>query len=594
MDIQIYTAAKLGNTALFRQVVNQDYYRLLKVTPQGNTAMHVSVRFGHIELVKEVYAALVLQHNSSLEGDTDYSRSLSLLTQVNSVGDTALHIAAKQGHVSIAEFLIQKILPHWYSDHDIEVARGKIRMRNNSNYTAIHEAIRMNDLEMVKTLIKAEPDSWRPIFDADVEAHGGPHGRTALHEAVIEEHPEVVEILLQKKGRELVNKVDENGRTALHYAASQICHSIVQQLLRHDTYSAYQLDEDGLSPLHIAALKSSISVLIELIQCCPDAGELLDKNGRNVLHFAVMSKDSKKIRFILKQPELKELINQADVDGNTPCHLAAKEGSSRIMGYFYYTSRLDLRATNNNGQTAADIIDWTPIHEGEFLTLFRLALLFLYRWQYLARSGEEKWMIRGASEDQIGTTDPNKQAEAAKPEAAKSEIPQHQKEMGNTLQIVASLIATVTFTAVYQVPGGYNEDGTLKLLNNPSFQNFLQYDALAMSLAIISLFFMFLAPVGGKYFYSASFKVASSLIWGALICTSIAFFEGYRAVLPPCGGLFCLSSRHANKYVSAIKITIISYIFFLSLLGLFMSIAFWKSRFIRSRYAKFKRSLKDD
>ncbi|XP_042513772.1 ankyrin repeat-containing protein At5g02620-like [Macadamia integrifolia] len=401
MDPQLYKAAKLGQITLLRQVVNEDLSRLLTVTPQENTAIHVSVSFGHIDFVKEVYAAL-LQHNSSLEGDMDYRRSLSLLTQVNSRGDTALHVAARAGHASIAKFLIEKILP-WRSDQDIEggnssdpgnrareVAREKIRMRNKSNNTAVHEAIRRNDHKMVKSLIKADPDLWYPIFDdADEEggesplylaaregcvdiinqiflicpspAHGGPYGRTALHVAVIEGHLGVVKILLEKK-RELVNKVDENGRTALHYAtAFKKRHMIVQQLLRHDTSIGYQLDNDGLSAFHIAALESSIKVFKELIQWCPDSGELLDKNHRNVLHFVVMSKDYKKIKFFLNQVELEELVNQADDDGNTPFHFAARQGSLKLMGLFLSNRRVDVKATNNKGQTAAAIFLSIPI-----------------------------------------------------------------------------------------------------------------------------------------------------------------------------------------------------------------------------------------
>ncbi|XP_042497527.1 ankyrin-1-like [Macadamia integrifolia] len=219
MDPQVYKSTKLGDITLLQQVVIEDSSRLMKQTPQKNTTLHVAVKFCHTEFVKEMYSAL-LQCYTSLEGDMDYSRSLSLITQVNLEDDTALHVAAREGHASIAQYLIEKIKP-WPFDHDVEsgnsspVVPKKIRMRKKSFHTALHETMRRNDLEMVKLLTEANPDLGHPNYDADVEGHGesplylavrdgrldilnqiflicpspahsGPYGRTTLHVAIVE------------------------------------------------------------------------------------------------------------------------------------------------------------------------------------------------------------------------------------------------------------------------------------------------------------------------------------------------------------------------------------------------------------------------
>ncbi|XP_042482302.1 protein ACCELERATED CELL DEATH 6-like [Macadamia integrifolia] len=559
MDLQFYRAAKLGNITLLRQLVNEDPSRLLRVTPQAeNTAIHVSVSFGHIEIVKEVYAVL-LQHNSSLEGDTDYSRSLSLLTQVNSKGDTALHVAAREGHTSVAEFLIQKILP-WPSDNDVEsgsnssssLAREKIRMRNKTKNTALHEAVRSNNLVMVNLLTGADPDLGHPNYDVDVEggesplflaarsgsskilnqifricpspAHDGQHGRTALHVAVVEGHLGVVKMLLEKKG-EIVNKVDENGRTALHYAVSKTWgHKIVKQLLMLDTSSVYKLDKDGLSPLHIAAFGSSIKVFKELIQCCPDSVELLDKKCRNVLHFAVISKNYKKIRYVLQQLELKEIVNQPDDDGNTPLHHAAKQCDLGHMGLLCSNRRVDLKAMNNNDETAIDIFIMNLIPIDRLAVTLSLSLINLHtkttasaRADYaLSVRGEEKWIIGGVIEEEIDN-DSNKQEEVA---TARSDVKQWEKKMGKILHIVASLTATT---------GTYNSvDGKPILLDKGSFQKFLQYYAIAMRRSWIAFLFVMLIIelVGCELFYSFLLKLARIFICVGL--KLIAFLEGSR------------------------------------------------------------------
>ncbi|XP_043693299.1 ankyrin repeat-containing protein BDA1-like [Telopea speciosissima] len=257
----------------------------------------------------------------------------------------------------------------------------------------------------------------------------------------LEKIQDVVKILIEKK-RELVNKIDENGRTPLHYAASKTWgHKIVQQLLRLDTSSAYKQDKHGLSPVHIAALKSSIKVFGELIHWCPDSVKLLDKNRCNVLHFAVMSKDYKKIKFALQQVVLEKLVNQPDDDGNTPFHLVAIQGSLQLMKLFLSNTSVDIKATNKKGQTADAILHLIP---RKATICSRMSGWFHFNAVNLLRlfavRGEEKW-IRGEANEEQRQTDPNKQDEVA---AIKSKI----KKIRKALQVVACLIATIIFAAL--------------------------------------------------------------------------------------------------------------------------------------------------
>ncbi|KAF5933605.1 hypothetical protein HYC85_029776 [Camellia sinensis] len=65
------------------------------------------------------------------------------------------------------------------------------------------------------------------------------------------------------------------------------------------------------------------------------------------------------------------------------------------------------------------------------------------------------------------------------------------KERINTLMLVLTIIATVTFTAGFTVPGGYKSsapvEGTVTLLNSNYFKAFLISDTIAMYNSVIAI-----------------------------------------------------------------------------------------------------------
>ena len=72
------------------------------------------------------------------------------------------------------------------------------------------------------------------------------------------------------------------------------------------------------------------------------------------------------------------------------------------------------------------------------------------------------------------------------------------KRVSETNMLVATLIATVTFTAAFTVPGGYNQnesvhEGLAVLRKTSAFRVFLIANTLAFALSTTSVFLHFLA-----------------------------------------------------------------------------------------------------
>lgn len=110
-----------------------------------------------------------------------------------------------------------------------------------------------------------------------------------------------------------------------------------------------------------------------------------------------------------------------------------------------------------------------------------------------------------------------------------------QEKMKESHLVVAALIATVTFTAAFTVPGGYKQEesanqGSTVLSKNSAFQAFVITDVIAMILSLSAVFIHYLMSLKMFWFlydYEFWFTLVSM---GAMV---IAFITGTYAVLTP-------------------------------------------------------------
>ncbi|KAK1326663.1 hypothetical protein QJS10_CPA01g00999 [Acorus calamus] len=86
MNPSLYEAARSGNV---QYLMNNTAEPHNLTTPQGNTALHIVARLGHVNFAKTLLA-----------------RSDRLLTTTNHDGENPLHVAAKAGHANVVEAML--------------------------------------------------------------------------------------------------------------------------------------------------------------------------------------------------------------------------------------------------------------------------------------------------------------------------------------------------------------------------------------------------------------------------------------------------------------------------------------------------------
>nr|GMD65750.1 protein ACCELERATED CELL DEATH 6-like [Ipomoea batatas] len=366
----------------------------------------------------------------------------------------------------------------------------------------------------------------------DSAAYGGPKNRTALHASVIchnqrnfdfpSFNSQVLMIISYLTAKilelkpHLTKLVDEDWWSPLHFAAHFDHAMIARMLLEHDSSIAYNRNKEGKTALHIAASHGHTNTMLELILQCPDCYEVVDYSGRNVLHIAVESNQASAVKVLLNNPLFNSLINEKDAEGNTPLHLLAMHGSH--IQNLICNPRVDKSVYNAANLTPLDIASSSR----HFTTLKSLIK------RELKLFGATRGLRNVINKDDSDKEHMRKE---------------HLKKLCETHLIVAALIATVTFTAGFTVPGGFNansgpEEGLPVLMRKMAFKAFFISDTISLVLSTSAVFMYFITAL-----YADQTKLFNRLVWAfcftivAMGAMVIAFVTGTYAVLPSGSGL---------------------------------------------------------
>lgn len=137
MDLELYNGAIHGSQdfgATLEGVLGSiNAHEQLVTSGKKNTTLHIAAKTGRLR-IKE-----------------DDDHVLCNLYEQNENGDTPLHIAAKLGHLEMTRLLVAKA-----RKTDVEQNRKLLNMVNHVNDTALHQAVRHNQLEVVKFLIEED------------------------------------------------------------------------------------------------------------------------------------------------------------------------------------------------------------------------------------------------------------------------------------------------------------------------------------------------------------------------------------------------------------------------------------------------------
>ncbi|CAM9571834.1 unnamed protein product [Lampetra fluviatilis] len=363
-ETPLHIAARVPEGEKVAEMLLKSGANVNAVQKDGQTALHVSARHGHLKMLQAL-----------LEEGGD-------LTCLSEAGEGVLHVAVRHGHVS----LVREILRVFSADPRRFQATALVNQANEEGETPLHFAVELPGpagggevAEVTRLLLQhgADPAAHTYLTGetpthysaraggvaalTEILNHVGPNGAqralnrqakngwTPLMVAVEEGRLEVVNLLLENHAR--VDVFDEHGKAALHLAAESGRAGVAGELLRRGAF-ANAKSKLGHTPLHAAAGAGHAALVLLLARTHGAAVDALTLRRRTPLHLAATGGQLDVCRTLL---QLTADVNAADDGGQTALHLAADSGHPSVVALFVERHPALVAVADGRGRTCAHI-----------------------------------------------------------------------------------------------------------------------------------------------------------------------------------------------------------------------------------------------
>ncbi|KAG7652947.1 Ankyrin repeat-containing domain superfamily [Arabidopsis suecica] len=549
MNPGILCAVRAGDkVSLLKRIKDDVKVTQRLVDNQGNSILHIAAALGHVHIVEYII-----------------SKFPNLLQKVNLMGETALHVAARAGNLNIVEILVRSITESSLYDELIDA-------KSKNGDTALHAALKGKHVEVAFYLVSVKHDvsfdknidevsplylaveaGYRELVLKMLECSSSfpsklasmLSGKSVIHAAMKANRRDILGIVLRQDPG-LIELRNEEGRTCLSYGAAigyyEGIRSILAEFDKAASLLCYVADDDGFTPIHMAAKEGHVRIIKEFLKHCPDSRELLNSQCQNILHVAAKAGKSKVVKYILKLDEGKRLMNEQDVDGNTPLHLASKHGYPMVVNMLTWNDGINLTTLNNDGSTALDIAE--TLKDNNTYVLYKRLI-----WMALVSAGAPN----GPNPIPLNMSQSRKQN------------PERYKDSVNTLMVTATLVATVTFAAGLTLPGGYMSSGPdlgmAALVNELNFKVFLLFNNIAMCTSVITIMVLIWAQLGDALLTKKAFQLALPLLLTAIVSMMMASVAGITLVVSDLPWLSHLVLAIDSAFLVVLMLLIIPYAF---------------------------------
>ncbi|KAG6468679.1 hypothetical protein ZIOFF_073372 [Zingiber officinale] len=486
-------------------------------------AMEKQPRIGALEKLQSLRSFRMDKQKSFRLGDRQRSfKERKNKDSPGKRGDLDLHLAARAGNA----LHVQMIL----SECSEEQTKELIYKQNQDGETALYVAAEKGHVEVVREILKVSD-----IQSAGIKANSS---YDSFHIAAKQGHLEVLRDLLQCFPA-LAMTTNSLTSTAFDTAATQGHVDIVNLLLETDASLAKIARNNGKTALHSAARFGHVDVVKAILEKDPTIGLRTDKKGQTAFHMAVKGQNVE-ILMALLEPD-KSIVNLEDSKGNRPLHMATRKGNPKASYSMLYSisafcfEGVEVNAVNKAGETALSIAE--KLSNEDIAGILREfgAVVAKEPANTATAAKQLKQTVSDIKHDVQFQLKQTRQTEMKVQKIKKRLKKLHLGGLNNAINsntVVAVLIATVAFAAIFQLPGSFVSDpeegftpGQAYIAESAAFIIFLISDSLALFISLAVVVVQTSLIVIEQKAKMRMVFVMNKLMWLACLFISVSFIS---------------------------------------------------------------------
>ncbi|XP_078160041.1 ankyrin repeat family protein [Carex rostrata] len=350
----------------------------------------------------------------------------------------------------------------------------------------------------------------------------------AFHVAAKYGHTGIVKEFLNK-WPETCKVCDSSNTSPLYSAAAKDHLDIVNAILDIDQSYARIVRKNGKTALHNASRIGHYRIVKTLVQRDPGVVAIIDKKGQSALHMAVKGKNPDVVEELLMADV--SILNLCDKKGNTALHIATRKWRPQMVQLLLTYESTEVNAINNHKETALDLAEKIPYGESQKEITESLLEHGARKACHVGKVDVNSELRRTVSdikhnvqEQLIQNAKTSKRVSGIKKELRKL----HREAVQNTINsvtLVAVLIASIAFMAIFNLPGQYSQTGEAYIADRIGFRTFclLNATALFISLAVVVAQITLVAWETGAQ--KLVISIVNKLMWSACLSTCGAFLS---------------------------------------------------------------------
>ncbi|XP_057777574.1 ankyrin repeat-containing protein At2g01680-like [Salvia miltiorrhiza] len=397
-------------------------------------------------------------------------------------------------------------------------------LQNDENETALYIAAENNFLETFVYLL-----SFCDLETVKIRAKSD---MNAFHVAAAKGHLGIVKEFLSH-WPELCRVCNSSNTSPLYTAATQNHLDVVNAILDADVSTIRIVRKNGKTALHTTARYGQLSIVKALIERDPGIISIKDKKCQTALHMAAKGQNTAVIEELLEGDI--SVLNERDKKGSTAVHIATRKSRSQIVTLLLVYRSIDVNAINNDRETAMDIADKLQYGVPALEIMEALTEAGGKHARHIGKVDEAMELKRTVSDIKHEVQSQliqNEKTQRRVSGIAKELKKIHREAVQNTINsvtVVAVLVASIAFLALFNLPGQYWTDGaeagTASIHDTVAFRMFCLLDATALFISLSVVVVQITLVAWDTNAQKQVVSVVNKMMWAACISTCGAFLS---------------------------------------------------------------------